>query len=346
MTAFAIIGWESSTLCSALMKFRALEKMTCSDTDRLCLEAGFADLDTMKAVAGGIPSSRFAVYGWAPIPDASFLKRPEMQSAQSLRLNFGDWQLLSQPNSVTDAYDWDGVSLSHSVQITRGHIESGDARDRRPDVDFAIKLRGMASGLTSRDALVTASTAYRDGCRDHTYTVHVPSKSALGFVRSVVEMLRLSQGVGSFEFLGRIDDIACLHNSGTYSLQNFPENCWSFNTPPGKTPFAIEAGSFLRPVLNVRAEQLQIAAAVIDDLRSKITRCYVTRKYVSWRFHSGRCSRCAQGNYVRILKDPSNYTVHVGYEQQSDEDPDLTEFTSAMSPAVAQFGGRLRRVHY
>jgi hypothetical protein len=178
--------------------------------------------------------------------------------------------------------------------------------------------------------------------REHRYMVTVPTEYASQVAAAFGFRFKLRDGPGSLEFRGSPAELQAIQSQNRYSFESFPANCWSFNASAGKTPFSLERGSFLCPVLNIDSDVLPDAASVIDSLGKQVTACSVIRKYLAWRLADGTYSPHTQGNYLLLRRTQTGYVLSLGVEQYADADPTIAEVTSAAAPILDRLGVKLK----
>ncbi|MEI7729244.1 MAG: hypothetical protein WCO56_06715 [Verrucomicrobiota bacterium] len=347
MNIFEITGWDLSTSAAGTTRLLELLSLLSGGADRLCVEAHFLDFESMEAVAAKLPSPRFALYGWGKIADDSCFSRKDFRLIQSARILFGLQSLTVIPDEQMPGYDWHGnPSGSFGVTYAERNQEPVQVGAQKPDAMMVALISEMAVRVVGPVAKVTTSTTMTGDYREHAYTVSVPSVLVIPFVQVLSQQLGLRNGIGSFEFLGTTESIKSVYASEYYAFTEFPNNCWSWNGGVGKTTFALERASYLRPVFNTDAIQLTAIASIIDSLGSRIARYSVIRKYLSWNLTSGATSPRTQGNFAMLSKQKAGYAILLGYEQYADEDPPVKLFKKAIEPIVKCMGGELKRVQY
>lgn len=347
MTNYEITGWDLATCALGTARLWELLNLLSENPDRLCLEAHFEDYESMALMAHKIPSSRFALYGWGEIGDATFFKRPECPAIQSARIVYERRSLTLAPDEEMPAYDWHGnPSGTSGVVLAERHQEPVDKENRDPSATTLALVSELATNVAGATAKIKTSSAMTGDYREHSYLVSLPRPLAITYMQALSGRLELRNGIGSFEFLGTVEDLKTLFTSGHYRFDNFPKGCWSWNNGVGKTPFALDRASFLRPVLNLNVEPLADVGTAIDHLGSKIVRCSFVRKYVPWKLRSGRLSPRIQGNYAMLSTQKKGYALMIGFDQYADDDPPLKEFKDFVTPLLVGMGCKLKPIPY
>lgn len=345
MNNYAIEGLEMPTLQVAAEKLQTMLGGLVEEADRFCLEAHFADLGAMREVAHHVQSTRFACYCWTPIVDGQALLRNELGSINHARLWFGSSVVKVAPHHALPPYNWDGLPTG-SVNLSFGQRFSEPVDSAHKEGNPAIAQRiahVVAKHLPSGSGCpVKIMTSMESTRREHFYIVTVPRIKVATIAFEICREFNLRDGVGSLEILGSVAALEKIVREGTYSLGGFPADSPSFN----KTPFALERGSFLAPILNVSRGELSAVAAAVDRLGAKVARCSICRKYISWRLAEGVLSPKTQGNYALLSPQKVGYLMSIGFEQYADSDPTAKQFTTGASPILSRFGARLKKVIY
>lgn len=346
MKTYEITGWPLENCSSGAEKLLQLTELLSTGADRFCVESHFPDFTTLRAVAQQVPASRFALYGWCNIQDGAVFERTEFNSVNSVRCVFGNRLLEVGEDRDLLPYDWNGLPSGRSVvSYLERYAEPVERENGEPNQQLIQLIERIATATLGEALPARTSTARMGDYRLHSYMVFCSSPEVARLLRAISEQFDLRDGVGSFEFLGSADTLGKILESGLYRLEEFPPGCWSFNHGDGKMPYALERASFLNPVLNLKAVDLPKLAALMDSLGSKIVRCSVIRKYLSWKLANGASPHTC-GNYVLLSKQKRGYAFFVGFEQYADGDPSPKEFLSFASKILGQDGVKMKSVPY
>jgi hypothetical protein len=346
MKNFEIVGWNLQDFRTGSERLMELLQLLSGENDRLCLEVHVRSIESVKQLSAKLSPSRFALYCWSKF-ESPFFDQPECQSLHSASLVFGHRFLLMTPDFDMPAYDSDGAPANSTrITFTERHPEPVNDKGRKPDSHILSLIEAVAETVVGPEFRLRTSTTMTGDTREHSYMVFLPVGKAVSLVRELCRELGLRDGLGSWEFLGSVEDLESLLTSGHYVLDEFPPDCWSWNGSVGRTPFAVGRGSFVHPVLNIEAPQLATISPVIDSLGDSIVRCSLVRKYLSWKLSSARNSPKTQGNYALLSKQKKGYAVLLGFEQYAKGDPPLKEFKAAVLPILHGFGAKLKSIPY
>lgn len=316
-------------------------------SDGFCLEAHFADLESLRALASHVHSSRFACYCWKEIGHPEDFRRSEMTALASARLNFGQRSVEINSMHALPTYDWDGHPIE-TVKLVYSERQ-GDLRSTEQqflDENTISKMRNISRVSIGEELVPQITRGGAGATTEHYFHLQLPMEKAGVFLENTWRQFDLGSGIGSFEFLGDIGTIENLVRNKTYKTDCFPSNTWSLNSGAGKTPFALSRYSFLYPVPNMAREQLLPLSSLVDKLGEKLARCSIIQKYVAWKLDNGSFSPRTQDNYVLLSRQKVGWLMFVGFDQYADGDPPARRFKSAIAPILEKMGATLKRVPY
>jgi hypothetical protein len=286
-------------------------------TKDISAEAHFATIDSARAFARLHPEPRFTFYGWAPVTDSGFFSAVELDRLESARLVFGTRSVHVSAELDPLPSDWDGCpSTSKEVSLAETFAEPVGNENRQPSAALALSFSRVVEAVTGKLPQVQTSTAMTGESRQHIYIVSVSGNVLSAVLRRICDDYGTNRGLGSFEFLADCETVEALYRLNKYRIHDFPEGCWSFNAI-GRTPFAFERDSFIKPVLNLGVDKLTEAGALIDSYRGAIPLYSIVRRYLSWTLGGNQYAH-NRGNYMLLLKRDSAYTLSIGLDEKSD----------------------------
>jgi len=347
MKHFEIRGWHLPTLTECIKKALALLGAISGEQDGFSMEAHCKDLVTLKYLADVAVPTCCACYCWRDLVGEEQLRGELFSLMRRAYIVFDEIILtLNADSEDIPERDWNGEPPAFSIVTLKTLHRPPLASDAKSPSSKVIELLSTIGGrvVGSTFQSIATTTAWIDQGREHSYFMKVPRERSSEILSYICHQFDLTNGRGSFEFLGTPDEIDLIRQSDTFHFDGFPADCWNLNYP-ADTVLSFGTSVFMYPVQNIKSHQLLPAASLIDRLEGAVGYRMLLKRYLSWKLPGERLSPRLRGNYLVVSRLKTGYyAIFLGFDRSEDSDPPYRQFIKFSAPIIEEMGAELANV--